>query len=275
MSDSGSGSEPSDARPELPQKDSRKYVSPWIPVSMLAVTTVALAVPLVLLRRQRSRVSTLSNSVSSSMTTSAPPVRRTPTRGVPSTAPPPRAAPALTHASTKATPSVEASSPSAAPSRVAQEDGFNGALYSLKAFSVATALVVAGGAASIWGVKTYLGVRDTQEFASAMRLTLLTKWPLLASRIHRASDSAPLPPPIPLPVTIPSASKSDADLAPTSAPDADGWTWPAAQARLAEAYEHGGVGRFAETAAGELEAEAELERRKRGLAVSSQARTPN
>ncbi|KAH9046411.1 hypothetical protein EDB83DRAFT_2507463 [Lactarius deliciosus] len=240
----------------------------------LAVTTVALAIPLVLLRRQRARVSTLGNSVSSSMKTSAPPVRRTPTRGVPSTAPPPRAAPALTPASTRATPSVEASSLSATPSHVAQEDGFNGALYSLKAFSVATALVVAGGAAGVWGVKTYLGVRDTQEFASAMRLTLLTKWPLLASRIHRASDSAPLPPPIPLPVMIPSASKPD-PLSPTSVHDADGWTWPAAQARLAEAYEHGGVGRFAEAAAGELEAEAELERRKRGLAVSSQARTPS
>ncbi|KAH8989264.1 hypothetical protein EDB92DRAFT_1868796 [Lactarius akahatsu] len=263
MSDSGSGSESSDARPEPPQKD----VSPWIPVSMLAVTTVALAVPLVLLRRQRARASALNKSVSSSMTTSAPPLRRAPIRGVPSTAPPPRAAPALT-------PSVEAISPSAASSRVAQEDGFNGALYSLKAFSIATALVVAGGAASVWGVKTYLGVRDTQEFASAMRLTLLTKWPLLASRIHRASDSAPLPPPIPLPVMIPSASKSD-PLPPTSVPDADGWTWPAAQARLAEAYEHGGVGRFAETAAGELEAEAELERRKRGLAVLPQARTPS
>ncbi|KAH9167296.1 hypothetical protein EDB89DRAFT_2125741, partial [Lactarius sanguifluus] len=236
----------------------------------LAVTTVALAVPLVLLRRQRSRVSALS-SVSSSMTTSAPPVRRMPTRGVPSTAPPPRTAPTLTPASIKVTPSVEAGSPSVAPSRVAQEDGFNGALYSLKAFSVATAFVVAGGAASVWGVKTYLGVRDTQEFASAMRLTLLTKWPLLASRIHRVSDSAPLPPPIPLPVTIPSASKPD-PLPPTSVPDADGWTWPAAQARLAEAYEHGGVGRFVETAVGELEAEAELERRKRGLAV---ARTPS
>ncbi|KAI9443822.1 hypothetical protein H4582DRAFT_1916825 [Lactarius indigo] len=136
-------------------------------------------------------------------------------------------------ASTKATPSVELSSPLqgsfAAPSSVVQEDGFNGALYSLKAFS-ATTLVVAGGGASVWGVKTYLSFRDvckkvflrtpplltltavkTQEFASAMRLSLLTKWPLLASRIHRASDSPPLHPPTPLPVTIFSASKPDAD----------------------------------------------------------------
>ncbi len=105
-----------------------------------------------------------------------------------------------------------------------------------------------------------------------MRLTLLTKWPLLASRIHRASDSAPLPPPISLPVIIPSASEADTDPPLDVVPEADGWTWPAAQARLAAAYEHGGVARFAETAVGELEAEAELER-NRGLAVSSQART--
>jgi len=168
---------------------------------------------------------------------------------------------------------VEASSAlqssSGAPSREANEDSFNGALYSLKAFSIATALVVAGGATSLWGVKTYLGVRDTQEFASAMRLTLLTKWPLLASRIHRASDSAPLP------VVMSSASEPEPepDLPPAAIPSADGWSWHDAQARLAAAYEHGGVTRFAEVAAGELEAEAELERRKRGLDVSSRAPT--
>ncbi|KAI9453856.1 hypothetical protein BJY52DRAFT_1189313 [Lactarius psammicola] len=284
MSDSGSGSErsePSDvgaSLPEPPQKDSGKYISPWVPVSMLVVTTAALAVPLVLLRRQRARSSALSKSVSSPMVTSAPPVRRAPNRGVPSAAAPPRAAPALMPASTKATPSVESSSlqrSSGAPSGVAKEDGFNSALFSLKAFAIATAFVVTGGAASVWGVKTYLGVRDTQEFASAMRLTLLTKWPLLASRIHRASDSAPLPPPISLPVMITPTSEPNADPPPppTAVPEADGWTWSAAQARLAAAYEHGGVARFAETAVGELEAEAELERRKRGLAASSQART--
>jgi hypothetical protein len=46
-----------------------------------------------------------------------------------------------------------------------REDNFNGALYSLKAFSIATALVVVGAAASLWGVKTYLGVKDVRKFA--------------------------------------------------------------------------------------------------------------
>ncbi|KAI0259082.1 hypothetical protein BC834DRAFT_908108 [Gloeopeniophorella convolvens] len=154
--------------------------------------------------------------------------------------------------------------------RASQEDGFNGALYSLKAFSVATAVVVVGGAAGVWGLKMYLGVKDTQEFASAMRLTLLTRWPLLTSRIHRSSDSPPLPPPISLPVTIPSTPDTDIrHLSSPAVPDADSWNWPAAQARLAAAYERGGIAQFAETAAGELEAEAEVERRKRGLVESA------
>ena len=111
------------------------------------------------------------------MMTSAPPVRRAPTRGVPSTAPPPRAASALMPASTKATDSVESVIPfqksSGAPERIANEDNFNGALHSLKAFSIATALVVAGGTASVWGVKTYLGVRDVRH--SSHTITALPK----------------------------------------------------------------------------------------------------
>jgi len=43
------------------------------------------------------------------------------------------------------------------------------------------------------------------------------------------------------------------------------WDWLAAQARLAAAYERGGVAQFAEVAVRELEAESELERRKRRI----------
>ena len=49
------------------------------------------------------------------------------------------------------------------PSHVVNEYSFNGALYSLKVFGIATALVVEGGGASVWGAKTYLGVRDGRE----------------------------------------------------------------------------------------------------------------
>ena len=45
------------------------------------------------------------------------------------------------------------------------------------------------------------------------------------------------------------------------------WSWSAAQERLAAAYERGGIIQFAEVVVGELEAELELERRKRGLVI--------
>lgn len=47
--------------------------------------------------------------------------------------------------------------------------------------------------------------------------------------------------------------------------DDEEWNWLAAQERLATAYEHGGIAQFAETAVRELEAELELERRKRRI----------
>ena len=104
-----------------------------------------------------------------------------------------------------------------------------------------------------------------------MRLTLLTKWPLLTSRIHHASDSAPLPPPVSLPTTTPTPPPPYLPQPLTAVPDVDGWNWAAAQARLAAAYERGGIAQFAEAVAGELEAEAESERRKRGVGVSISA----
>ncbi|KAN0136231.1 hypothetical protein V8E53_006091 [Lactarius tabidus] len=214
------------------------------------------------------------------MATSAPPVRRAPKRGVPSTALPPRARPALAPALTNATHSVEASGPllrsSGAAERIANEDSFNGALYSLKAFIIATALVAAGGATSTYAILRITA--DTEAHARTDPGARVRDAPDASHKVsaprlaHRSSYSAPLPPPTPLLAMTPPASGPDAGPPPLPAvmPEADGWTWPAAQARLAAAYEHRGVTRFAETVAEVLEAEAELERRKRGFAVSSQ-----
>lgn len=49
-------------------------------------------------------------------------------------------------------------------SGVEKDDSFNGALYSLNAFGIATALVVAGAAAGVWGVKAYLGAKDVSGY---------------------------------------------------------------------------------------------------------------
>jgi hypothetical protein len=113
--------------------------------------TAALALPLALLRRRRASPSTLSSRTSPSHLTSPPPLRRASPRQI-----------ALTQTlptSTTGTPPTKARAlfrgPSEAASRVSKEDSFNGALYSLKVFSIATALIIAGGAASVWGVKAY------------------------------------------------------------------------------------------------------------------------
>ena len=195
--------------------------------------------------------------------------------------------------------------------RAPREDSFNGALYSLKAFSIATTLVIAGSAASVWGVKVYLGVKDvrehihllitfsplshaayglsgylscqTQEFASAMRLTVLNRCPLLTSRIHRSSGDSPTLPSLWPPASASSATDRASSESPDSPPptselapderlDGSRWCWSAAQSRLAEAYERGGITHFAEAAVSELEAELELERHKRDLVDSIQVR---
>ena len=75
-------------------------------------------------------------------------------------------------ASAQTTPLAKAGSVFRAPSgeaslrvsRVEKDGSFNGALYSLKAFGIATALVVAGAAASVWSAKAYLGVKDVSGY---------------------------------------------------------------------------------------------------------------
>lgn len=41
-------------------------------------------------------------------------------------------------------------------------DDFNGALYTVKAFGYATAMVMAGALATVWGVKSHMGVQDVR-----------------------------------------------------------------------------------------------------------------
>jgi hypothetical protein len=129
-----------------------------------------------------------------------------------------------------------------------------------------------------------------------MRTTILEKLPLLTSRIHRSplpNSSSQFPPgpeqgphtrpPDPRTTTTTTTSSSHSSSEPLDGPayprmaDEDGgdtiemmnknedWNWPAAQARLAAAYERGGIAQFAEVASRELEAELELERRKRRI----------
>lgn len=43
-----------------------------------------------------------------------------------------------------------------------KNDGFNAPLYTLKAFSIASLAVLTGGVAAVWGVKSYMGVKDVR-----------------------------------------------------------------------------------------------------------------
>ena len=98
----------------------------------------------------------------------------------------------------------------------------------------------------------------TQEFADRMREAVLTRMPVLSSRIHRPPElddgDALLPPPS-NPAASPSLSSADAG---------EEWSWPAAEKRLKDAFDKHGFYGWAAAAMQELEAEGRIERAKRG-----------
>ena len=146
------------------------------------MTTAALALPLAFLRRQPRAANSIiggdgrpsSLLASTSKSNSSPPARRRAPRPLPHYG---ASAISLSSrgtdgASAQTTPLAKEGNVFRAPSgeaslrvsRVEKNGSFNGALYSLKAFGIATALVVAGAAASFWSVKTYLAVKDVSGY---------------------------------------------------------------------------------------------------------------
>ncbi len=112
----------------------------------LALTTAALAVPVVLLRRQRN------NALAKALKNGPPPPRRS--ASIPGV--PPLRQTTLSGPSSVPTPTKHLDLPSQ-PS-----DDFNGALYSAKAFGIATLSVTVGATAIIWGANTVMGVKDVR-----------------------------------------------------------------------------------------------------------------
>ncbi|KDQ53717.1 hypothetical protein JAAARDRAFT_136552, partial [Jaapia argillacea MUCL 33604] len=208
----------------------------------LAFSTVALVVPIVLLRRHRTQANSLQKS--------APPPRRSNI-----------VVPIAVQATPKPRPKTTSIENTSTAEQVASEasDDFNGALYCLKAFGIATAAVSVGAASTIWGVKSYLGVRDTQEFAALMRETMLTKLPKLASRLHRPVELDP--------ETVSVSSQIECDIETTR----QAWSWQEAEKRLTDAYERDGISGWAEAAMREVEEEGKIERAKRRLENASVA----
>lgn len=99
--------------------------------------------------------------------------------------------------------------------------------------------------------------------------------PVLTSRIHRApevSDDRIATSPFPLPTSIlptpsgasePQSSPLRPQYAISSVNLAEPWSWSAAQQRLSDAYERGGLQEWMEAAAMEMEIERETEVRRR------------
>jgi len=122
-------------------------------------------------------------------------------------------------------------------------------------------MVMAGALTTVWGVKTYMGVENTQEFATRMRSWVVTRMPGLSARLHRASAAEDHT------ATIANAPNLlDTAIVVDERTDAAEWSWPDAEKRLKMAFEQGGFSGWAEAVTQELEAESRVERRKRGHA---------
>ncbi|RDX45395.1 hypothetical protein OH76DRAFT_1408162 [Lentinus brumalis] len=231
---------------ELPQDRNKRPVPKWVPVTLLAFSTVAMTVPIVLLLRHRAA------NVGKRLADAPPPPRRTTSSKGTALANP---NPSLFSVKDSAIPSAQASTSSASASTAANAgDNFNGALHCAKAFGIATMMVGAGAMAAAWGVRKYMGVETTQEFADRMRVAILTRMPVLSSRIHRPPEpedgDALLPEPV-----VGATPSLDAG---------EEWTWTAAEGRLKEAFDKHGFSGWVAAVARELEAEGRLERSKRG-----------
>ncbi|KAI5121987.1 hypothetical protein M0805_001820 [Coniferiporia weirii] len=268
---------------ELREEDGGKTKVPrWLPVSLLAVTTVALAVPAVLLWRQKRSLGLQSQPIIGKKHSSTPPVRRRGGTGWgtisprpqaesvsgPSTAsssssvsppPPRRATPRAKLTSVGVAPSRSPSAPKLANMKSESPDAsgslLDSPLMSLGALGLATAAVGIAATLGVWGVQRSMGVDNVDQFAARMRHLLLTHMPTLSSRIYRTAED---------PDTSLLSDGPERAGEPGSG-EVEGWAWEAAEDRLTSAFERGGVREWAERALVELEAEEKVERSRRGL----------
>lgn len=122
-------------------------------LSQLGVSTLALSVPILLLRRQRA---------AQALNKTLPPRRRA------GPSPIPRANPTIV---VPASPRVEPIRVQKGPEEEALAGAsFNGALYSAKAFGIATTFVTIGAFVGVWAVQTSLGVQNVRDISSCHRI---------------------------------------------------------------------------------------------------------
>ncbi|KAG2071673.1 hypothetical protein BDR04DRAFT_1015472 [Suillus decipiens] len=220
-------------------------VPKWVPATLLAFSSVALVVPIVMLRRYRRSV------ILHNFQEAAPPPRRGQGPSTLLASSPIRSRPAP-QTVPKEVPVHSLPLKMPASNEDNGEQFFNGPLYTLKALSIATALVTLGATASIWGVMKALNARDTNEFAERLRHAVLTKLPVLSHRIYRPAETR-------------QDDSNDSPLTENPTAEPAEWNWQEAEVRLREAFDKGGFHSWASAALVEVEAEATVERTKRGI----------
>ncbi|TDL22000.1 hypothetical protein BD410DRAFT_898575 [Rickenella mellea] len=225
---------------------SRQKVPRWVPISLLAVTTVALVVPGILLWRQRASglVQPLAH---------VPPPRRSHSQvstqanyefqSLPNDPPRRRTGRLLVSQSTAA---VIASTTSSGT----QHDSFISPLYSLGAFGIATALVGLTAGVGVWGIKSSLDVENMEQFSTRMRALIAERMPVLASRMRRSMTFDPG-----------SDGESTASV-PVVGDQSNQWNSSAVEERLGNAYAKGGISAWGASVLRELEAEGKQESKK-------------
>ncbi|KAF9546315.1 hypothetical protein CPC08DRAFT_675562 [Agrocybe pediades] len=249
-------------------ESTKSKVPKWVPVSAFIGTSLALAIPLLMIRRSRSSSSHTASRVVLSSTSAAPPRRKslnaTASLPVSSSSSSAAAATSSAHVNLLERPAESEANPSLM-SALSQMTG-SSAMLAAKAFAIATALVGVSAYGAIWGVKTSLGVDDARTFGLRMRSILWTLAPSLTSRIHRAPETEEerhalrevLPPSFSSSSPPPPSSSLEPPYV-----EKPTWSWPEAEKRLQRAYEEGGFPLWAKVAMREVEEEARLERERR------------
>ncbi|KAF7319752.1 hypothetical protein MKEN_00757600 [Mycena kentingensis (nom. inval.)] len=128
-----------------------------------------------------------------------------------------------------------------APLDPAEEAKFNGALFTVKAFGIATLIVTSLGIGGIWGMVRYWEVDNMQDFGDKMRLEVISKMPFLAARMRNALDLS----------------------SPSPAKPPPSWSYDESQDRLSDAFDKGGISAWASAVAHEMEEETKVEVDKR------------
>jgi len=120
---------------------------------------------------------------------------------------------------------------------------------------IASGLVTVGALAIAFGVKTVMGVKDTQDFAQRMRMTIWKHMPDLTERIRRPPETEDEG------VSFVSPSEVDPN-----------WNWEDAEKRLQVAYDKGGFPAWMHLALKEMEAEMHVEKSKRQRELEQETR---